>query len=66
MDASRSMSCKYVPTCKRLTVVGALLSSGELFATKLRETMTAMFFVGFFSLLIEHVGKPLVVIIDDA
>lgn len=32
---------------KRLNVVGALLSSGELFAAKLWETMTAMLFVGF-------------------
>ena len=35
---------------KRLNVVGALLSSGELFAAKLWETMTAMLFVGFLGL----------------
>ena len=51
---------------KRLNVVGALLSSGNLFTAKLWETMTAMLFVGFLGLLMEHVGKPLVVILDNA
>ncbi len=51
---------------KRLNVVGALLSSGELFTLKLWETMTAMLFVGFLGLLMKHVGKPLVVILDNA
>ena len=43
---------------KRLNVVGALMSSGELFA--------AMLFVGFLGLLMKRVGKPLVVILDNA
>jgi transposase len=51
---------------KRLNVVGALLSSGGLFAVKLWETMTSMLFVGFLGLLVEHVGKPLTVILDNA
>lgn len=51
---------------KRLNVVGALLSSGELFTVKLWETMTALLFAGFLGLLLEHVGKPLVVILDNA
>jgi transposase len=51
---------------KRLNVVGALLSSGELFTAKLWQTMTAMLFVGFLGLLMAHVGKPLVVILDNA
>jgi transposase len=51
---------------KRLNVVGALLLSGELFAVKLWETMTAMLFAGFLGLLMKHVGKPLVVIVDNA
>ncbi|WP_306427000.1 IS630 family transposase, partial [Burkholderia sp. HI2714] len=51
---------------KRLNVVGALLSSGGLFAVKLWETMTAMLFAGFLGLLAEHVGKPLIVILDNA
>jgi transposase len=51
---------------KRLNVVGALLSSGELFAVTLWHTMTALLFVGFLGLLMNHVGKPLVVILDNA
>ena len=51
---------------KRLNVVGALLSSGGLFAVKLWETMTAMLFAGFLGMLVEHVGKPLTVILDNA
>ena len=51
---------------KRLNVVGALLSSGELFTVKLWETMTALLFAGLLGLLLEHVGKPLVVILDNA
>lgn len=51
---------------KRLNIVGALLSSGELFTMALWQTMTAMRFVGFLGLLLKHVGKPLVVIVDNA
>jgi transposase len=51
---------------KRLNVVGALLSSGTLFSARLWVTMTAQLFVGFLGLLMEHVGKPLVVILDNA
>jgi hypothetical protein len=51
---------------KRLNVVGALLSSGELFAVKLWETMTALLFAGFLGLLVQHVGQPLVLILDNA
>ena len=51
---------------KRLNVVGALLSSGELFTAKLWETMTALLFVGFLGLLVEHVGKPLEGTLDNA
>jgi transposase len=51
---------------KRLNVVGALLSSGGLFAVKLWETMTATLFAGFLGLLVQHVGKPLTVILDNA
>jgi transposase len=51
---------------KRLNVVGALLSSGELFTVKLWETMTAVLFAGFLELLMKHVGKPLVLILDNA
>lgn len=51
---------------QRLNVVGALLSSGGLFAVKLWETMTATLFAAFLGLLVQHVGKPLVVILDNA
>ena len=51
---------------KRLNVVGALLSSGELFTVKLWETMTGLLFAGFLGLLMQHVGKPLVLILDNA
>jgi len=51
---------------KRLNVVGALLSSGRLFAVKLWQTMTAPLFAGFLGLLIEYVAKPLTVILDNA
>jgi len=51
---------------QRLNVLGALLSSGELFAVKLWETTTSRLFAGFLGLLTEHVGKPLTVILDNA
>lgn len=66
MAARGSMSCEYAQRGKRLSVVGALLSLGELFAAKLWETMTAPLFVGFLGLRMEHVGKLLVVILDNA
>ncbi|WP_455289859.1 transposase [Cupriavidus necator] len=44
---------------KRLNVVGALLSSGGMFAVKLWETMTAMLFVGFLGLLKARDAKTL-------
>ena len=51
---------------KRPNVVSVSLSSGELFTVKLWETMTALLFTGFLGLLMEQVGKPLVVILDNA
>lgn len=51
---------------KRLNVVGALLSSGGLFAVTMWETMTALLFAGFLGLLMQQVSKPLVVILDNA
>ncbi|MDP2834328.1 MAG: transposase [Pseudomonadota bacterium] len=50
----------------RLNVLGALLSSGELFTVKLWETTTSLLFAGFLGLLTDHVGKPLTVILDNA
>lgn len=51
---------------QRLNVLGAMLSSGELFTVKLWETTTSLLFAGFLGLLTEHVGKPLTVILDNA
>lgn len=51
---------------KRLNVLAAMISSGELFSAKLWRTTTAEAFSGFLSLLHEHVGKPLTVILDNA
>ena len=51
---------------KRLNVLGAMISTGDLFSAKLWQTTTADAFVGFLGLLKEHVGKPLTVIVDNA
>jgi len=56
----------YAQRGKRLNVMGALLSSGELFTVKYWETATAMVFAGFLGLLADFVGKPLTVILDNA
>lgn len=56
----------YARRGRRLNVVGALLSSGDLFTVKRWETMTAVLFAAFLGLLVQHVGKPLVVILDNA
>jgi transposase len=51
---------------KRLNVLAALLSNGELFSAKLWQSTTSAAFSGFLGLLVEHVGKPLTVILDNA
>jgi transposase len=52
---------------KRLNVLGAMLSTGEMVAAKLWETTKAQAFVGFLGLLAEKVqGKPITVILDNA
>lgn len=51
---------------KRLNVLAAMLSNGELFSAKLWQTTTAELFIGFLGLLKEHVGKPLTIILDNA
>ena len=51
---------------KRLNVIAALLNTGELFTAKLWENTTAALFTGFLGLLVEQVGKPLTVILDNA
>ena len=51
---------------KRLNVLGALLSTNELFSAKLWGATTALLFAGFLGLLLDHVGGPLTVILDNA
>jgi transposase len=51
---------------KRLNIIGALLSTGGLFTAKLWQNTTAELFAGFLGLLLEHVGKPLTVVLDNA
>ena len=51
---------------KRLNVLAAMISNGDLFSAKFWETTTASAFSGFMSLLQEHVAKPITVILDNA
>jgi transposase len=51
---------------KRLNVIGAMLSTGELFSVALWQTTNSMIFTGFLGLLMNYVGKPLTVILDNA
>ncbi|MFM2065133.1 MAG: hypothetical protein RLZZ584_42 [Pseudomonadota bacterium] len=51
---------------KRLNVLGAMISTGELFSAKFWQTTTGDAFAGFLGLLQDHVGKPLTVILDNA
>ena len=51
---------------KRLNVLAAMISNGELFSANCWETTTAAAFSGFLSLLQEHVAKPITVVLDSA
>ena len=51
---------------KRLNVLAAMISNGELFSANFWETTTAAAFSGFLSLLHKHVAKPITVIQDNA
>jgi len=51
---------------KRLNVLAAMISNGELFSANFWETTTAAAFSGFLSLLQEHVAGPITVILDNA
>jgi transposase len=51
---------------KRLNVMGALISTGDLFSAKYWQTTTNETFIGFLGLLKAHVGKPMTVILDNA
>ena len=51
---------------KRLNVLAAMISNGELFGANFWETTTAAAFSGFLPLLHKHVAKPTTVIQDNA
>ena len=51
---------------KRLNVLAAMISTGEIFSAKLWQTTTSDVFAGFLGLLTKHVNKPLTVILDNA
>ena len=51
---------------KRLNVLGALCSGGELFTARLWRCVNSDLFVGFLGLLKQRVTKPLTVILDNA
>ena len=51
---------------KRLNVIGAMLSSGDLFSVTMWETTTSTLFTGFLGLLMKYVGAPLTVILNNA
>lgn len=51
---------------KRLNVLGAMLSTGDLFTARFWHSTTSDAFAGFLAVLQDHVGKPLTVILDNA
>ena len=51
---------------KRLNVIGAMLSTGELFSVAMWQTTNSLLFTGFLGLLMKYVGRPLTVILDNA
>jgi hypothetical protein len=51
---------------KRLNVIRAMISSGDLFSVSMWETTTSLLFTGFLGLLMDYVGSPLTVILDNA
>lgn len=51
---------------RRLNVIGALLSSGQLVMAKLWQSVNGLWFFAFLMAMLERVSKPLVVILDNA
>jgi transposase len=51
---------------ERLDVIGAMLSTGELFSVALWQPTNSLIFTSFLGLLMNYVGKPLTVILDNA
>ncbi|MDZ7855608.1 IS630 family transposase [Sphaerotilus sp.] len=50
----------------RLNVIGAMLSTGQLYAHKLWKTTDSAAFSAFIENLVHHVGKPLTIVMDNA
>lgn len=51
---------------KRLNVLAAMISTGEIFSAKLWQSTTSAAFAGFLGLLMQHVKRPLTIILDNA
>lgn len=51
---------------QRLNVLGAMLSTGELFSTTYSQPITSEIFTNFVVLLKEHVGEKLTIILDNS
>ena len=51
---------------KRLNVIGAMLSTGDLYSVTQWKTTNSLLFTEFLELLMKYVGKPLTVILDNA
>jgi len=51
---------------KRLNVIGAMLSTGDLYSVATWQTTNSLLFTDFLDLLLKFVGKPLTVILDNA
>jgi len=51
---------------KCLNVIGAMLSSGDLYSVTIWETTTSTLVAGFLGMLMNYVGAPLTVILDNA
>lgn len=51
---------------KRLNVIGAMLSTGDFFSVAMWQTNNSLLFTGLLGLLMNYVGKPLTVILDNA
>jgi transposase len=51
---------------KRLNVLAAMLSTGQIIAAKLWQSTTADAFGGFLAILMKNIGKPVTLILDNA
>jgi transposase len=50
----------------RLNVIGAMLSTGQLYAKKLWKNTSSEIFSDFIENLVTYVGKPMVIVMDNA